>query len=272
MKLSFSTKGWHENTFEEFCDIAVDLKFEGIELHNINNRLFTDRDGAFHDYAAAATLRRLYEKKLQLPCIDTLCNLSDDSLEEVTLDEIRRCIAIAGNLHIPNIRLKAYAAEDSALEGIARRIETVLPEAEEKGVTLLLETSGIFAKTAVLREILNRFASDHLAVLWNFSAAYFDGGESSEEIIQNLGAYVRHVHIKDAVKTVTPPDEFIEIPGRGVSALIEGNHILVGNCKILKRDKSKMHIKFGLVKPERIWIRKNMYGIRERLYQTNLYQ
>ena len=55
MKLSFSTKGWHDNDFDGFCDIAKDLKFSGIELHNIHNRLFTDKDGAFHDYAAAKT-------------------------------------------------------------------------------------------------------------------------------------------------------------------------------------------------------------------------
>ena len=67
MKLSFSTKGWHNNSFDEFCDIAVDLGFGGIELHNVNNRLFTDKDGAFHDYTAAATARHLYEKKLQIP-------------------------------------------------------------------------------------------------------------------------------------------------------------------------------------------------------------
>ena len=202
MKLSFSTRGWHENTFEEFCDIAVDLSFGGIELHNINNRLFTDRDGAFHDYAAAATLRRLYEKKLQIPCIDTLCDLSDASATETTLDEIRRCITIAGNLHIPNIRLKATAIDgDGVLDGIAQRISEILPEAEEKGITLLLETSGIFAKTAVLREMLNRFACDNLAALWNLSAAYFDGGESAEEIIQNLGAYLKHVQFSDGVKT-----------------------------------------------------------------------
>ena len=75
MKLCFSTKGWHQNCFEEFCDIAVDLGFKGIELHNIYNRLFAEKDGAFHDYAAAATMRRLYEKNLKLPCIDTI---SDD--------------------------------------------------------------------------------------------------------------------------------------------------------------------------------------------------
>ena len=56
---------------------GVDLRFQGIELHNIYNRLFTDKDGAFHDYAAAATRRRLFEKGLDIPCIDTVCNASE---------------------------------------------------------------------------------------------------------------------------------------------------------------------------------------------------
>ena len=75
MKLSFSTKGWHNSTFDDFCNVAQDLHFEGIELHNIYNRLFTDKDGAFHDYTAAATLRMLYEKKLQIPCRNFLKNV-----------------------------------------------------------------------------------------------------------------------------------------------------------------------------------------------------
>jgi hypothetical protein len=46
MNLSFSTKGWHDSSFEDFCHIAEDLGFKGIELHNIHNHLFTDKDGA----------------------------------------------------------------------------------------------------------------------------------------------------------------------------------------------------------------------------------
>ena len=46
MKLSFSTKGWHNRSFEDFCDIAKDLKFKGFELHNIYNSLFSEKDGA----------------------------------------------------------------------------------------------------------------------------------------------------------------------------------------------------------------------------------
>ena len=203
MKLSFSTRGWHDNSFEEFCDIAVDLGFEGIELHNIHNRLFTEKDGAFHDYAAAATLRRLYEKNLSIPCIDAVCNTADEQKADEAFQEIAKCAEIAKNLKIPNIRLKAAGdpANEQGFETTARLIERVLPVAKQNGVTLLLETSGVFGNTAALRDMLNRFADDNLAALWNLSAAYFSGKETPEQIITNLGAYVRLVHFSDAEMT-----------------------------------------------------------------------
>ncbi len=202
MKFSFSTKGWHNSTFEEFCDIAQELGFQGIELHNIHNRLFTAKDGAFHDYTAAATLRRLYEKKLQLPCIDAIGDIADPAAAESCLAEIRQCMEIARNLKIPAVRVRAEAKADadSAVETVYALLQTLLPEAVENGVTLLVETAGLFVSTARLRDLLDRFACDNLAALWNMAAAYLGAGETADEIIKNLGAYVRHVHLNDAVK------------------------------------------------------------------------
>ncbi|MBQ8267024.1 MAG: AMP-binding protein, partial [Clostridia bacterium] len=203
MKLSFSTKGWHSSTFDEFCDIAVDLGFGGIELHNVNNRLFTDKDGAFHDYTAAATARRLYEKKLQIPCIDVLCDIGAPTKTQAAFEEFSKCVNIASNLNIPAIRVKAEKAVDidAAKSAVIDFINMALPLATEKNIAILIETSGVFCKTAELRNVLDQFASDNLAALWNMSAAYFEGGESAEEIIKNLGAYIKHVHINDAEKT-----------------------------------------------------------------------
>ncbi len=203
MKLSFSTKGWHNSSFDEFCDIAVDLGFGGIELHNVNNRLFTDKDGAFHDYTAAATARRLYEKKLQIPCIDVLCDIGATAKADAAIEEFSKCVNIASNLNIPAIRVKAEKAvdADAANATVISFIEKALPVATAKNIIILIETSGLFCKTADLRNILDQFACDNLAALWNISAAYFEGGESAEEIIKNLGAYIKHVHINDAEKT-----------------------------------------------------------------------
>ena len=200
MQYSFSTKGWHHSTFEDFCAIAEELHFEGIELHNIHNRLFTDKDGAFHDYAAAATRRRLFEKKLTIPCIDAIGDIADKTVADAVATEIEKCLEIAENMRIPAVRLRAEATENmgEAIENTAVLLTRVLPKAEQKNIVLLVETAGLFVKTAALRDLLDRFACDSVAALWNFSAAYFGGGEKAEDVIKNLGAYVRHVHFTDA--------------------------------------------------------------------------
>lgn len=202
MKLSFSTKGWHDNTFEDFCDIAVDLKFQGIELHNINNRLFTDKNGAFHDYTAASTMRSLYEKSLRIPCIDAIKDISDADSQPETAAEIRRCIDIASSMHIPYVRVRAVWSDDTdkAVTAVKNLMAEVLDDAQNAGIAILLETTGPFADTALLRDVLDCFASDSLGALWSFSGAYFACGEQPDEVIKNLGAYVKHVHFNDACK------------------------------------------------------------------------
>ena len=198
MKLAFSTKGWHNSSFEDFCGIAKDLKFEGIELHNIHGPLFTEKDGAFHDYAAASTVRKLYELGLQIPCIDAICNPGIAAEKDSSVKEITDCLDIAKNLHIPYVRVKAAVGDADAVAEVIRK---VIPDAEEKGVALLIETTGIFCDTAVLRELLESFACDSLAALWDMYSTFFTAGEGPEDTIRNLGAYVKHVHIKDAAKT-----------------------------------------------------------------------
>ena len=203
MKLSFSTKGWHGKTFEDFCTMAHDLDFGGIELHNTHGALFTQPEGAFYDYAAAATRRRLLDEKIDLPCVDAICDAADPASRDEALAEANRCMDIASALHIPCVRLKAYASHDEAQvrEAVESFLRALLPRAEALGVTLLVESSGVFCDTAVLRDLLNAFADEHIAALWDMTSTYFSGGESAETTITNLGAYVRHVHIKDAEQT-----------------------------------------------------------------------
>ena len=197
MKLSFSTKGWHGRSFDDLCDMAEATGFSGIELHNINGPLFTDRDGAFYGHAAAATKRKLYDRKLSIPCLDVLSDPAATAFEAAK-DEILRCLAIAGDLGIGMLRVRTDSQNaDEAREKTARLIGAVLPEAEAQGVTILLETSGVFAKTEVLRDILEQFASDRLAALWEVAEAYLVGGDDPETVVRNLGAYIRHVHFSD---------------------------------------------------------------------------
>ena len=200
MKLSFSTKGWHNRTFDDFCEIAKDLRFSGIELHNVSNTLFTDKDSAFQDYATAATLRKLYEQKITIPCISSICDISDEKTVESATAEVRECIRIAKNLHIPYIRVRANKHDDGDTARVEKFLSNILPECEEIGVTLLIETSGLYCDTAKLRDMLQLFACDSIAALWDTYSPYFIENEAPERTIENLGAYIKHIHVKDAVR------------------------------------------------------------------------
>ncbi len=201
MKFSFSTKGWHNRSFEEFCEIAHYLHFKGIELHNIENSLFMEKGGAFYNYSSAATMRNLYEKGLSIPCIDAVVDIADAG--EKGEKEVLKCIEIAASLKIPYIRLRAESADDAekAVSSAIDFVEKMLPAARESKIALLIETAGVFSDTTRLRDALEHFACDDVAALWNMSAAFFGAGEEPDQIIKNLGAYVKHVHINDARRT-----------------------------------------------------------------------
>ena len=200
MKLSFSTKGWKGDSFRHFCDTAAELGFAGIELYDLHADNFADKYSPANPVMAAAIRRDLMERKLSLPCLDCVGNPADPTAQEAVSQEISECIRTAANLNIPYVRLRAAqvagkAADDAAVISCLTR---ALPEAERAGVVLLLETAGIYADTARLRDILNHFACDFLAALWDLNHPYRENGESPEATIQNLGAYTKHVHIKDS--------------------------------------------------------------------------
>ncbi|MBO4264896.1 MAG: AMP-binding protein [Clostridia bacterium] len=204
MKFAFSTKGWHDAGLEDFCRVANNLKFDGIELHNIHGSMFTERGGAFYDYTAAATLRRIYEMGLKIPCVDSICSPGNKNDFAHSVDEISQCIEIAKSLKIPYVRVKTD--KNGSAECVSKVVWEVLKKAEDANVTLLFETVGIFANTESLRDMLHSFLSDNVSALWNFGGTYFYG-ESAEKTITNLGAYISHIHLCDSKKsgkTLTP--------------------------------------------------------------------
>ncbi len=181
MKLSFSTNKWNDITLGEFFDLAAEYKFEGIEIHDVSKLKEAD--------IKAAPLR-LRQEGLSISCIDMV---NDISKGEEALNELKACINAAEILKAPYIRIKALCED-----GVEAFIKEAITMAEASGVVLLVETAGVYADTKKLRELLTTFASDTLAALWDFHYPYRMHKESPEETITNLGAYVKHVHIKDS--------------------------------------------------------------------------
>ena len=194
MKLSFSTRGWADCSWEELMETAVDMRFGGIEVYNAHKQeeLF-DKGGPFHKYSIAATIRSLNDQKISIPCLDSSCDLSSENPEEI--ENLRRLISLARDLRVDYV---CAFAHDDCEETVFANIESLLAMLREKQITLLIKTSGIYADTARLRDVMNHFACDELAVLWDIHHPYRDHGESAAATIKNLGAYVKHVHLRDS--------------------------------------------------------------------------
>ena len=194
MRLSFSTRGWMDLAWEDILESACEMRFTGVEFYNVLKFPgFTGKGGPFHKYSVAASYRDLRERGLLIPCFDSSNDLSAEN--DSMLEEMEALIRLAADMRSPYVC--AYAHSD-APEVIRRNLSRLVPVAEECGITILIKTSGIYSDTALLRDLMNDFACDQLAALWDVHHPYRDKGESPARSINNLGAYVKHVHLRDS--------------------------------------------------------------------------
>ena len=101
MKLSFSTRGWPDLSFNEMLDVALDMGFSGVEVYNLTKfDPLMEKGGPFHKYNTAATVRQLREKGLSIPCFDTSLDISSD---ETAVSTLKNLIEIAHNAKVPYV-------------------------------------------------------------------------------------------------------------------------------------------------------------------------
>ncbi len=199
MKLSFSTNGW-KFSFNDLIKLACENKLTAIEAHAPN--AICGNEKPFDKSNLKKTVRTLRENLLELSCIDAVENLSSPSYSAKDQENIFNLINLAKSVDCKYIRLHAYKLDgqtDAECDTLVRqRLPMLIEEAKKAGVILLLESMGVYAKSSTLKEILEDFADDNLCALWDMHHTVRFGNENPEETIKNLGAYVRHVHLKDS--------------------------------------------------------------------------
>ncbi|HQD39683.1 MAG: AMP-binding protein [Firmicutes bacterium] len=201
MKLAFSTLGCPNFTWPEIYSMAKDLGFDGIEIRGLGSEIKASKAQPFTDSELPQTLKKLKELRLEIPCLSSGCCLAEEN--EENYQEIAEYIELAAKLGTPYVRvladLEPQPQSEVDEEVVLASLRRVLPLAEETGVTLLVETNGVFADTARLCRLMDEAASDALGVLWDTHHPYRFMGETPEQTVQNLGAYIKYVHIKDSV-------------------------------------------------------------------------
>ncbi len=203
MKLAFSTLGCPEFGWSDVYSMAKDLGFQGIEVRGLGDELFDGKTKPFQQENLPKTLAQLKKIRMNISCISSGACLKFPEKAEETRRELLRSIDVASQLEAPFVRILGdlSPAPDGEVDDavVLKALRALIPYAEEKGVTLLVETNGVYADTSRLASLLNQIESDSIGALWDMHHPYRYGNETPEQTVQNLGAYIKYTHIKDSV-------------------------------------------------------------------------
>ena len=203
MKLAFSTVGCPDFQWSDIYSMAKDLGFDGIEVRGLGREISTFNMQPFSEGEIDQTVKKLAELRLSIPCLSSGCPLSIAENRDRNVAELTDYIHLAKKLNTPFVRVMgdvgAAPAGEVDDELVKEQLRALIPEAEACGVMLLVETNGVYADTARLRDLLTDLASDSVGALWDLHHPYRFMNETPEQTLTNLGYYIKHVHIKDSV-------------------------------------------------------------------------
>lgn len=201
MKLCFSTLGCPEWSFADIVSTAKDLGYDGIEVRGVKNELHAPRIKEFTENSAQATKAQLSKTGLEIACLTSACYLNKKEIKDQTIKEAREYIDTAADLGVKYIRVLGDtdpAPKDTVDdEAVRASLAAIAEYGAKKGVMPLIETNGAFADTGRLKNLLQGL--QNVGVIWDIHHPYRFFDESPEKTMENIGTYIRLVHVKDSL-------------------------------------------------------------------------
>lgn len=197
MKLSFSTNYWRGYSIFDFFSFAADYNFSGIEIHNVEE---------LDEVNISSVDSKQKETNINICCINLTGDISEEAEFSRTEEELKKCVDAAKKLGVPYIRLRCSGSvgDKARIAAAEKFVQRNIAYTEKSGIGFVIESVGVFSDTSALRDFLDGFALDSVGALWDFYYPFTVMKETPDETIKNLGAYVRHVHIKDCESDGTP--------------------------------------------------------------------
>lgn len=203
MKTSFSTLACPDFSWQDIYSMAKDFNFDGIEIRGLGDNIYSTKAAPFTDEELLNTLDKLKELDIEISCLSSGEPVNNLETKDKAIAEITDYVELASKLSTKYVRVlgdKLPAPEgevdDDVVIGIMKEL---VPVAEKNDVVLLLETNGVYSDTSRLKNVLDSINSQHVQALWDVHHPYRFQGESPKTTVNNLGDYIKYVHVKDSV-------------------------------------------------------------------------
>lgn len=201
-KLSFSTWAAPSKTIPQLVELAKNCGFTGLELVMPGNGVQPHGHGLDANSPPARLTdarHALAGSGVDISCIATQLVFG---VESSPVDELKRYVTLAEGLgcrcvSISGAPLSRQKGECAGLvDALADALADAVVFAEQSSVSILLETTGDFASTRYVREVVRQVYSEHFGVLWDVSAT-FRALQTIEETFDDIAGQVKHVRVAD---------------------------------------------------------------------------
>lgn len=204
LPLAFSTLGCPAWDWTKVLDFARANGYEAIELRGVMGNLDLPACPEFAPGRIAQSKKEVAEHGVKISDLgaSTQMHVADPAERAKQLGDARRFIDLASALEVPYVRVFGNQLKEPREEVIARVAEGLHQLGEyagPKGVTVIVESHGDFVTSPLLKEVLTRADSKHVALLWDAHHTFVDGHEQPEHTVAELGPWIRHTHLKDSV-------------------------------------------------------------------------
>lgn len=234
MKLSFSSLGCPEWSFDTILERAHSYGYDGIAFRGVAGELDLAKVPEFAPARRVETRRRLADQNLrpEMMLASTRLVLASAGEREAGLASAKEHIDIAADLGAPFVRVfggplpdgcTREQARDWAVEGL----RSLGDYAAGTGVVPLLETHDDFSKTDRIAEVLELADHPHVGILWDIHHPFRIGGERIADSWARVSKWTRHCDIKDSrVDTTARLGYRYVLIGEGETPLTEALQLL----------------------------------------------
>ncbi len=205
VKLSFSTLGCPDWSFEKIVEFAVEHKYQGLEIRGIQRELNLLKCSPFSNTLNIAnTVKLMKDKNLSFVDLGSSAALHHHEPEKrkQNLDDAKRFIDLAAAINCPHIRvfpndLPKDQDRNQTIDRIISGLRELGDYAKGTKVVVLLESHGEVVYTADLVRIMEGANHPNVGLIWDIVNMWSVTQEAPEAVYPQLKKYIRHTHIKD---------------------------------------------------------------------------
>ncbi len=187
-------------------DLAASYRLDAVELRSVEDKLV-------HEYSVDGLRKiraRVQARDMEICALSTpvfKCSLDNASEVEEHRRILQKALEAADVLGVDILRAFTFWKQgcfEDALPKIVEEFGKIEPVVRRAGKTLVVEPDpSVYASNAgLLRQVLEQIDSPHVQALYDPGNHLFDpqGEEPYPYAYEHLHPYIRHIHLKDALK------------------------------------------------------------------------